>query len=90
MKAVGKGKDSPASERLIQVVDKDDPRPVWVTVWGGPNVLAQALWKVRETRSKEELEKLSQIVEKHDLFLFADEVYREFCYDGVNISQLWN
>lgn len=33
--------------------------------------------------SKEELEKLSQIVEKHDLFLFADEVYREFCYDGV-------
>ncbi|MEG1555560.1 MAG: pyridoxal phosphate-dependent aminotransferase [Bacteroidales bacterium] len=32
--------------------------------------------------SKEELIKLSQIVEKHDLFLFADEVYREFCYDG--------
>ena len=33
--------------------------------------------------SKEELEKLSQIVKKHDLFLFADEVYREFCYDGA-------
>jgi hypothetical protein len=28
-----------------------------VPVWGGPNVLAQALWKVRETRSKAELEK---------------------------------
>jgi len=33
--------------------------------------------------SKEELEKLRDIVKKHDLFLFADEVYREFCYDGA-------
>ena len=32
--------------------------------------------------SKEELETLKNIVIKHDLFLFADEVYREFCYDG--------
>ena len=33
--------------------------------------------------SKEELERLRDIVLKHDLFLFADEVYREFCYDGA-------
>lgn len=32
--------------------------------------------------SKDELELLRQIVKKYDLFLFADEVYREFCYDG--------
>ncbi|MFP4690487.1 MAG: pyridoxal phosphate-dependent aminotransferase [Bacteroidales bacterium] len=32
--------------------------------------------------SKEELEVLRKIVKKYDLFLFADEVYREFCYDG--------
>ena len=32
--------------------------------------------------SKEELEQLRDIVKKHDLFLFSDEVYREFCYDG--------
>jgi aspartate aminotransferase len=32
--------------------------------------------------TKEELELLRQIVLKHDLFLVADEVYREFCYDG--------
>lgn len=55
MKAIGEGKDSPASELLIQAVDKADPRPLWVCVWGGPNVLAQALWKVRKTRSKKEL-----------------------------------
>ncbi len=33
--------------------------------------------------SKAELEKLRDIVKKYDLFLFADEVYREFCYDGA-------
>lgn len=33
--------------------------------------------------SKEEIKKLAQIVKKHDLFLIADEVYREFAYDGV-------
>ncbi len=32
--------------------------------------------------SKEELEQLEEIVKEYDLFLFADEVYREFCYDG--------
>lgn len=33
--------------------------------------------------SKAELETLRDIVQRHDLFLFADEVYREFCYDGA-------
>ncbi|MEM7161265.1 MAG: pyridoxal phosphate-dependent aminotransferase [Bacteroidota bacterium] len=33
--------------------------------------------------SKEELSVLAEIVKKHDLFLFCDEVYREFVYDGA-------
>ena len=32
--------------------------------------------------SKEELQQLRDIIKKHDLYLFSDEVYREFCYDG--------
>jgi aspartate aminotransferase len=32
--------------------------------------------------SRAELEKLREILLRHDLYLFADEVYREFCYDG--------
>lgn len=32
--------------------------------------------------SRDEIKKLAQIVKKHDLFLIADEVYREFVYDG--------
>ncbi|SHN05173.1 pyridoxal phosphate-dependent aminotransferase [Polaribacter sp. KT 15] len=34
--------------------------------------------------SEEEIKKLKEIVLKHDLFLIADEVYREFTYDGLN------
>ena len=33
--------------------------------------------------SKEEIKQLATIVKKHDLFLIADEVYREFVYDGI-------
>jgi aspartate aminotransferase len=40
--------------------------------------------------SKEELEKLRDIVQKHDLYLFADEVYREFCYDGAKPFSVLN
>ena len=32
--------------------------------------------------SRKELEQLREMVLKHDLYLFVDEVYREFCYDG--------
>ena len=35
--------------------------------------------------SKEELQRLAQLVKKHDLFLFSDEVYREFAYDGAEV-----
>lgn len=41
--------------------------------------------------SKEEIEKLAEIVKKHDLFLIADEVYREFIYDeGVEHHSVLN
>ncbi len=32
--------------------------------------------------SREELEALRELCLKHDLYLFSDEAYREFCYDG--------
>ena len=33
--------------------------------------------------SREEMEQLGQVILKHDLYLYSDEVYREFCYDGL-------
>ena len=38
--------------------------------------------------SKEEMEILKNIVVKHNLFLFADEAYREFCYEGTHTSAM--
>lgn len=38
--------------------------------------------------SKEELQKLRDLVLKHDLYLFSDEVYREFCYDGKEYTSV--
>jgi len=58
MEGVGKGKDSEGSEWLIKVLEKDDNRPVWISVWGGPNCLAQALWKIKETKSQAEAKRL--------------------------------
>lgn len=54
---LGDGMDSEASNAIINIVDKPDPRPVWVCVWGGPREVAQAIRTVRETRSKAELER---------------------------------
>jgi len=34
--------------------------------------------------SKEEMLQLGKIILKHDLYLYSDEVYREFCYDGMD------
>ncbi len=38
--------------------------------------------------SATEMETLKEIVIKHNLFLFADEAYREFCYEGKQISAM--
>jgi len=67
MGEVGSGKDSPGSELIIDAVDKDDPRPVWVMGWGGMNNIAQAIWKVRETRTSEELSRFLNKLRLYDV-----------------------
>lgn len=53
---IGEGKDSEASEAIINIVDREDTRPVWIGIWGGPQEVAQAIWKVKQTRSQAELD----------------------------------
>lgn len=50
MADVGAGKSTAGSKWIIEVVDKAEERPIWVSVWGGANTLAQALWDVKATR----------------------------------------
>lgn len=55
MSHVGDGFDTEGSRWIIQQADKPDPRPLWVTLWGGAADLAQALYHVRATRSPEQV-----------------------------------
>jgi len=65
--AVGPGMDSEASDWIVRVVDRDDPRPVWFSIWGGPRELAQAIWKVSHTRSPEELAAFKRKIRVHSI-----------------------
>ena len=67
MAAVGEGKDSEGSNHIITVVDKPDPRPVWICIWGGSNDLAQALFDVKMTRSEEEVRAFMARLRIYDL-----------------------
>ncbi|HYO80513.1 MAG TPA: DUF1593 domain-containing protein [Bryobacteraceae bacterium] len=55
----GEGRHTYGSRHIIAVVDRNDSRPVNIAVWGGPTDLAQALWRVRSTRSAEELRRFT-------------------------------
>ncbi len=57
---IGEYNDSPGSELIIKRTDEKDDRPVWVTVWGGGNTLAQAIWHVQQDRSPGELKAFLQ------------------------------
>ncbi len=60
MKAVGDGKDSQGSDWIIRILEEKDSRPLWVSVWGGANTLAQTIFKLKNTKSTEELNRLIQ------------------------------
>ena len=58
MHGVGDGKDSQGSDWIIKVLEEDDERPLWISVWGGANTLAQALYKIKNTKTETEAKKL--------------------------------
>ena len=70
MAAVGEGKTSSGSRALLAAADKADSRPLWVSVWGGANTLAQALLDARRERTLSELDKL---VAKLRVYTISDQ-----------------
>jgi Protein of unknown function (DUF1593) len=70
MVGVGKGKDSEGSDWIVTVLEREDNRPVWFSVWGGPNVLAQALWKIKNDKSPTEAER---IYKKIRIYTISDQ-----------------
>jgi|GEM_PF-339749 Protein of unknown function (DUF1593). len=67
MAGVGTGKDSDGSNLIIAAVDKNDPRPVWISCWGGMSTLAQALWKVQHTRTPEQMSQFVNKIRVYDI-----------------------
>ena len=55
MAAVGRDKMSAGAQLFIEAADRNDPPPLYISIWGGANTLAQALWQVRDNRSPEEV-----------------------------------
>ena len=67
MTSVGEGKSTDGSQHIISVVDKKDDRPVWITVWGAPTDLAQALWDVSHSRGKKEVDAFLAKIRVYDI-----------------------
>lgn len=70
MAATGLDKTSEGAQAIIKAADRDDKRPLWITLWGGANTLAQALMHVRATRSREEVD---QLVAKLRVYSISDQ-----------------
>ncbi|MDB4293231.1 DUF1593 domain-containing protein [Maribacter sp.] len=70
MKGVGTGKDSEGSELIIRVLEEKDDRPLWISVWGGVNTLAQSLDKIKKTKSKKEAKRL---ISKLRVYTISDQ-----------------
>ena len=58
MLGVGEGNDSEGSDWIIKVLEEKDERPLWISVWGGSNTLAQALYKIKHTKSAADAKRL--------------------------------
>ena len=58
MTGVGKGMDSEGSDWIIKELETKDERPLWIPVWGGANILAQALYKIKNTKTEVEAKRL--------------------------------
>jgi hypothetical protein len=64
--SLGEGYDTEASGYIIKVIDESD-ETVHVAVWGGLRELAQALWKVKETRTQEQVAEFCRKLLVHDI-----------------------
>ncbi len=67
---LGEGKDSEGSDWLVKAILKNDSRPLYIQAWGGPNVLAQALYKLQKSKSKIELKSL---IKKLRIYTISDQ-----------------
>lgn len=83
IKFIGANNNSDGSNLIIDLADEDDERPIWVTVWGGANTLAQAIWQVQQTRTEEEL---NAFLDKLRVYTITDQDRHYDGSEGYEIS----
>jgi hypothetical protein len=70
LEGVGKEMDSEGSDLIISELEKSDSRPLWISVWGGVNTLAQSLDKIKRTKSTKEV---SRLISKLRVYTISDQ-----------------
>jgi hypothetical protein len=87
IRSIGERNDSPGSELLIRLADEPDPRPIYVAAWGGANTLAQAIWRVKQTRTAEELKRF---LRKFRIYTITDQdMQYNMRMDRAYSSHMW-
>ncbi len=70
MNGVGKGQDTEGSDWIIKVLEEDDDRPLWISVWGGANTLAQSLHRIKATKSNKDI---AGLISKLRVYTISDQ-----------------
>lgn len=70
MAGVGEGNDSEGSDMIIKVLEENDERPLWISVWGGANTLAQALYKIKHSKTEADAKRL---ISKLRVYTISDQ-----------------
>lgn len=66
---VGEGMDTPGSDRIVEILLDDDPRPVWLQAWGGLNNICQALYRIQQSHP----EKWGKAAAKAQVYAIAEQ-----------------
>ena len=83
---LGAGNDTDGSKLLITLADEADERPIWITVWGGANTFAQAIWRVKNDRTAAELK---AFLHKLRVYTITDQDKAYDSTDYASSSHQW-
>jgi len=83
---LGASNDTEGSKLLIKLGDETDDRPIWITVWGGANTFAQALWRVKQDRTAEQFK---TFVRKFRIYTITDQDKAYGSTDYAGSSHEW-
>jgi hypothetical protein len=70
MSGVGSDRNSDGSDWIIKELERNDERPLWISIWGGSNTLAQALYKIKDTKTEKEQKEL---ITKLRIYAISDQ-----------------